>query len=376
MNCKECGNRIGEGAAFCDKCGSAVGENAQQAIPQQQNAPQLPKKKKGKGCLVSVLAVVGFFIIVGIITSIFRNDSEERESATPDTQQTTTGDISDDGGIVADDTNNDNAIDAPQKNVNDTGNVPLVNIPDGGIVIFDEDGFVVTVMQVNRGRDGYVSDIDFTITNNGEDEKSIETVNRNFVSSAIKINNFSLRDSLSSTVSAGKAARENVNFSSQDMGLLGIKDVYDITMQFEIYESVDFVRKNVVEYEPATIVISENNHPDFINGNLVFSNQQADVYACGFYSGWLLTEAVFVVKNKTDNDAWFGIESVSVNGIMNDDEGRGDIYKDTYRIFRVTLEDDFNETNVNEIEFTLRMGEFQSIVPSRKEEIAIVTVAY
>ena len=370
MNCKECGNKISEGAAFCDKCGSAVGENAQQAVPQQQNTPQLPKKKKGKGCLVSVLAVVGFFIIVMILISIFNNDSEEGESATPDTRQSTTDDISDDGGIVSDDTNNDNAIDASQKNDNDTDNVSLVNIPDGGIVMFDEDGIVVTATQLNRDRDGYVTDIEFTIENSGSVEKSIETVNGSWVSRAVKVNNYSFPDKLESTVAAGKAAKEKLELSSDDVKLFNLRNVSSVTLEFEIDD---------VKYAPSTIRIDGSADVSFDGGDLVLSNQDVDIYACGFDSGWSSTDAVFVVKNKTGKGAWFGIESVSANGFMNDAWGqgdRGDIYNNTYRVLRVTLEDEYNKDNVKEIEFTLRTGQFQSVVPSSKDDIAIVTVAY
>ena len=63
MFCKNCGNAIDEGAAFCPKCGTATQENAAPAAAPA--APAAPAKKKKKKWLIIAAVVVLLFAILG-----------------------------------------------------------------------------------------------------------------------------------------------------------------------------------------------------------------------------------------------------------------------------------------------------------------------
>lgn len=250
-----------------------------------------------------------------------------------------------------------------------------VQIPAGGLVIFDKADLVITVTSVNRDRNGYVTDIDFTITNNGTEEKSVRTVPN--VWSVVKINDFTFKANLDATVAAGKTAREKLRLDNDEAKLFGLKDVFEITMQFQTYKTENYIMKNIVKYEPSTITLSQDYTHDFNNGNLVFSNQAADIYSCGFISTYHSDKAVFVVKNKTGSDRKFCFASLSTNGFMNkEDEVSEDIFNDTYRILYVPLDEDFSKDNVKEIEFTLKTSAFLDIISTRYTEYDTVTVNY
>ena len=253
----------------------------------------------------------------------------------------------------------------------------LLEIPEEGICIFDNDGIVVTLTRVNRDRNSYVSDIDFLIANNNSVENSIENLNSSFITSAVRINNLSVSASFSATIAAGKLARANMRLDSDDVTLFGIKNVYEIAIPFVIYGDEGFYGKSI-EYEPTNVHLFDHNYDEFTGGDLVFSNKDVDIYSCGFVSGWRSWDVVFVVKNKTNENTHFILDSMSVNGIMNSNDrgNHGDLLKGTYRIFRITLDDDISGENVNEIEFTIKSAEFSDIVTFNKTTIGIVNVEY
>ena|GEM_PF-5502651 len=87
IKCSECQKEISDKASACPNCGNPV--VAQSAIPaiqskpaqveygqvvQKPNPPTKPKKKHG--CLIAIAVVFGVFIIIGIIASIFPDDSD------------------------------------------------------------------------------------------------------------------------------------------------------------------------------------------------------------------------------------------------------------------------------------------------------------
>lgn len=57
MNCPSCGNEVSDQAVTCPKCGHPLKKETQ---------PQV-KKKKGRGCLITIVAVIAFFAIMAII---------------------------------------------------------------------------------------------------------------------------------------------------------------------------------------------------------------------------------------------------------------------------------------------------------------------
>jgi len=253
-----------------------------------------------------------------------------------------------------------------------------VEVPDGGIVMFDDDDMIVTITGVSRNRDGFVTEISFLIENNGDEERAIETLNNSFITKAVMINNISIQAGISTTVAAGKAARETMRIDNDDATLFEIWNVYEIAMQFETYTPDGFMRANQIEHELSTATVESSTFSDFNNGRLAFSNDYAEVFACDFSSGFLSDSVVFVIKNISDNDAHFRLESISVNGIMNDSTvgNGGNIFRDTYRVFRIMLDDDVDTRDINEIEFRLELGEFNDIVTFSPRDIGIVTITY
>jgi hypothetical protein len=70
MFCNSCGREIEDGSAFCGFCGVPL-ENSQQRseIQQDQQVQQAPKKKRKKGCLISVIVLLAILIGLGYLAA-------------------------------------------------------------------------------------------------------------------------------------------------------------------------------------------------------------------------------------------------------------------------------------------------------------------
>lgn len=79
--CPKCGNEYD--GNFCPACGTpASGSNTSFGpTPMSAFAPSRPKKKHG--CLIAVLAIIGFFLFVGIISSILGTASPDTTASSP-----------------------------------------------------------------------------------------------------------------------------------------------------------------------------------------------------------------------------------------------------------------------------------------------------
>ncbi|MDR2599752.1 MAG: TMEM14 family protein [Oscillospiraceae bacterium] len=257
-----------------------------------------------------------------------------------------------------------------------------VEVPDGGIVWFEEDGIVITVMKINRNRDGYVSGIDISVENNSTDDIGVGVLGKGMVLTAVKINNqYSIGTGFGVNVAAGKIAKTEIDIDRDDaVRLFEIKNVYEITADIITYNFGDVIATGVVEYGPHTLTIAQNTSgSSFNNGTLIFSNEHTDVYACNFSVSWLgRTSAFFVLKNKDSTDFIFKLEKFSINGIMEDrwTNESGRIYSNTYRIFKVLLSEDYSEDNIKEIEFTISTSSFTDMISLYGDPIGVVTVMY
>jgi len=316
--------------------------------------------KKRLSALITV-AIVAFFVVLALASI---GDDSDSSNNGPTNDGTTQSPSSNSGS---------NDI-----TVSPSPEAPQIDVPEGGIILFDESDMIVTVTGIERTRDGYVKNIQFLIENNGSDERAIETLNNNFITKVVRINNFSIQAGISATVASGKAARETMSIDNKDAELFNIKDIFEISMQFETYTPDNFNRVNNIVHELSTISIASNNFSSFNNGTLAFSNDYVEIYSCDFSSGLLSSSMVIVVKNISNNDAHFRLENISVNGIMNSSSigNGGNIFNETYRIFRIMLDDDVDTRDINEIEFKLELGDFNDIVSFNTKDIGIVTITY
>lgn len=97
IKCTECGKEISDKAATCPNCGCPVNSTAgttpppmQQAMPNMQiQAPV--KRKKGHGCLITILIFIGIIVFFAIIGSVVSkngtsdanlNDAQQQVEAT------------------------------------------------------------------------------------------------------------------------------------------------------------------------------------------------------------------------------------------------------------------------------------------------------
>lgn len=78
MNCKNCGNKLEEGAKFCNKCGDKV---------VAEPAPVSAKKIGKKSTLTSVVAVIVFILAIGV--GRYLTQGAFTSSTNPSTQNST-----------------------------------------------------------------------------------------------------------------------------------------------------------------------------------------------------------------------------------------------------------------------------------------------
>jgi len=255
--------------------------------------------------------------------------------------------------------------------------VPTIEIPQSGLVMFNQDNIIISLTKIDRDRSGYVTDIELLIENNGNMEKNVRTTPN--VWSVVKINNITFKSTFAVAVTPGKKATSKLNLDSDEVKLFDIKNIYGVSIQFQTDDpSNNYMITNAKVYDPSYLKIADiPEYGDFGGGKLVFTNDKADVYACGFTSSIIYKEAVFVIKNKAGYDLKYDLASVSIDGYMSGQtEQSGDIYNDTYRAFYVPLDDKYKNVDVGEIEFTLKEEDFLSIISLNKTDVGVVTIDY
>lgn len=101
IKCTECGKEISDKATTCPNCGCPVNSTAgttpppmQQAMPNMQTQAPV-KRKKGHGCLITILVFVGIIVFFAIIGSVVSkngtsdansNDAQQQVEATEATE--------------------------------------------------------------------------------------------------------------------------------------------------------------------------------------------------------------------------------------------------------------------------------------------------
>lgn len=110
--CGICGSFNEDNQNYCGHCGNKLNNNCNQQQPPPQNNPhyyqntyytppsqqqyeynyystQIEKNKKGKGCLISGLVVVGIFVLIFLFASWGVSDIDESTNSKSTTQETT-----------------------------------------------------------------------------------------------------------------------------------------------------------------------------------------------------------------------------------------------------------------------------------------------
>ena|GEM_PF-3604071 len=380
--CTECKKEVSDKATTCIHCGCPLSQPQLSHQPEQYNNYRNPSQQKQHNQPSTPLQqfskplgrgvrnfATGFFVLifalifVGFILETCSGGSSSSQS-TPASNRQSGNTSTTINGNTSTPTSSSRPIPTSEQ----------INIPAGGIVLFNEDGMVVSVVGVNRNRSGLITEIQFEVENNMKEEYNIR--NRPNVWSVISVNNLTFQGHLSARVMPGRKSSERIRLDSDEVELFDLRDVYSLTMQFQTDRPNDtFMMKDILVYPPSNVVVAEGEHGnDFLGrGSLVFSSEVADVYSFGIRRNVFLYYADFVVHNKTDRDLRFCFGGLSIDGFMDSGfETSEDVYAGTYRIFSVGLD----SSDIREIEFMLREEGFLEIFSSESKDIGLVNVIY
>lgn len=255
-----------------------------------------------------------------------------------------------------------------------------IEIPADGLVIFDNDGILITATSIQRASDGLITGLDVLLENNNDIEKVICFWPDAALGGPITVNGYSMKTHFNETVAAGKKSKAKIEFDSDTVELLQFENLYELVAPFGTYESRDDLMKhNITTYKPETIKLGALTIESA--GELIYNENGIEVYKCGFKNSvFSSNSAIFVIKNNLGSDKRLNIESVSVNGLMNDTSEFIDIFDSTYSVLLLPLRYDdgkkYDEGNVDEIEFTLKSNEINNFFSFDSETIGIVAVSY
>lgn len=116
IKCTECGKEISDKATTCPNCGCPVNSTAgatpppmQQAMPNMQTQAPV-KRKKGHGCLITILVFIGIIVFFAIIGSVVSkngtsdansNDAQQQVEATETSEASGTSIVFGEEGEIA-----------------------------------------------------------------------------------------------------------------------------------------------------------------------------------------------------------------------------------------------------------------------------------
>ncbi len=165
-----------------------------------------------------------------------------------------------------------------------------------------------------------------------------------------------------SEVAAGKKANKEVSWDISALEDAGM-NVTDITFDFLVYDSNDFMADNLVEEEFSIFPYGESAVQQFSyeegpNDLVIFDNEYASMIATDFDENGLFGYTMTVyLENKTDKDVMFGLDNCSVNGFMADPFWSKEVNSGKKAVSDITWsESSFEENgivNVDEIEFSI-----------------------
>jgi len=165
-----------------------------------------------------------------------------------------------------------------------------------------------------------------------------------------------------SEVAAGKKVNKGVSWDISALEDAGM-NVTDITFDFLVYDSNDFMADNLVEGEFSIFPYGESavqkySYEEGPNDLVIFDNEYAAMIATDFDENGLFGYTMTVyLENKTDKDVMFGLDNCSVNGFMVDPFWSKELNSGKKAVSDIIWsESSFEENGINivdEIEFSI-----------------------
>lgn len=178
------------------------------------------------------------------------------------------------------------------------------------------------------------------------------------------INGLMIDPVFASKVAAGKKANKEVSWNISALENAGM-NVTDITFEFRVYDSDDFMADNLVEKEFSIFPYGENavqrfSYQEDPNDKIIFNNEYAAMIVTNFDEDGLFGYTMTVyLENKTDKEVMFGLDDCSVNGFMIDPFWSMQVNAGKKAISDISWSDSSFEENgidkVDKIEFSMRV---------------------
>lgn len=165
-------------------------------------------------------------------------------------------------------------------------------------------------------------------------------------------------------VAPGKKSNETISFMTEDLESYGIGDFTDISLNFRVYDSEDWMADPVAVANAHVYPYGEEKAMSYIRevettDTVLVDNDAVTVLVTGYdpENMWGYTVNLFIV-NKTDTTIMVSVDEASVNGFMldpfyADSVDAGKCAFSTMSWFESDFEDN-GITDVENIEFTLR----------------------
>ena len=251
-----------------------------------QQPPQ--KKKKGKGCLISVIAVVGVFLFLGLISSLSgNNSSSNNKKVTPSSSNQSQNDSN--------------------QSVNDTvdavDNANNISTEIAESLLYDSNNVKIYVKGIQKNT------VFFYIENNAD-------ANYTFRVTSCAINNLMTNDNISFSwcdVAAKSKANTELKIKNSFLEYLSITDIYTIDISFYAYDDENWSDN----FDTGKLRIKTNKTTDektVITGKeTVFDANSIKIE----YVQRDINNFVFCLTNSTDSIITFTIENITINGYTN-----------------------------------------------------------
>lgn len=166
-------------------------------------------------------------------------------------------------------------------------------------------------------------------------------------------------------VAPGKKSNETISFMTEDLETYGIGDFTDISLNFRVYDTEDWMADPVAVANTHIYPFGEENAVSYVREALstdtvLVDNDDVCVIVTGYNpeNMWGYTVDLFII-NKTDTTIMVSVDEASVNGFMLDPFYADSVDAGKCAFSNISwFESDFEDngiTDVENIEFTLRV---------------------